>query len=970
MTTTAEVELSAVYLDVLAQVRAARPALTLPPACQALLGDTTSTSPDLNVLRTVHHELTHHLRGQVEDLGYDPDMLPAPPAAPRTLTLPDPTIVALSAPGATDEQTTMIRAVPGCSFDTATTTFRFPVAGPVLDPLRAVVRALGVQVSDPAITALRALAADCAANPALTATAVVSVGADGRPTLRFTVPTPALADQFKRVPSLRWDHTIGAFTAPATRLREVLAVAAQHPGTVVVDASATAALNTAEAPLLYDGTLDGLRGVPITDLGSVQGKKAERFAEFGLRTALDLLLHIPHRYLDRSNLTPIRSLTVGQEVGLLATVANINVDSHRRMVRFTLTDTSGKITATYFNAAWQARRFRVGDAVTVYGKVDAWTGGGRTVLQLTNPVMDPVGNDTLPVIPIYPQSAKSRITTWEISTAVAETLRRLGDLTDPMPAETRERLNLIGRAEALRTIHNPPTVDAATDARTRLAFDELFRMQAALLASKATEETYAGVVLTPTGVLTGQYLATLPYTLTGAQSQALAEVTADLSSDKPTHRLIQGDVGSGKTTVALVSLLQAVEAGYQGTLMAPTEILASQLYAELAERTTGLTVPTADGTHRPLRVEFFSNKLRGKARTAAVADLAAGNIDVAVGTHALLVGDVTFARLGLVVIDEQHRFGVDQRASLRAKGPLLDPAGDPSDPDAPRARPDMLVMTATPIPRTAAMTVFGDLDSSVISELPPGRTPIVTYWEDAEPNLASADADPWAQVRAQVAAGRQGYVVCPLVEDSEKMQAASATATFEALRVGALAGLRLGLVHGQQNSDERSATMAAFRDGDLDILVATTVIEVGVNVPNASVIVILDAQRFGIAQLHQLRGRVGRGVHASSCFLVGRGQSSDSRARMEALVASSDGFYLSEVDLALRGHGQVFGAAQSGQSDLRVANLDTDKDLLVAAREVATELLAGDPHLARRPGLRAEIAAVLGDGAQEWLTRS
>lgn len=946
---------AALFILVLTELCSTRPHLVVPPASlQGLAAAPETWSADL--LRGVHNDLTHALRGVVEDLGYDPDMLPQPAPLPRLVDV-DTAGLIVFLPDPTPEELAAMKLVPGQTWDAALRVFRVPLLPPVIAALRDVVRAHRVAVSPEATNQLRALAERIRLDPSEAAVAVVSVQSDKRVLIRFRVASPSIADAFKRVPSLRWDAAAGGFTAPATRLREVLAVAKTQPATV--DPSAVAANANAEAPLLYDGTLDGLRGVPVGDLNSVSGKKLERFEEFGIRTVLDLLLLTPRRYLDRSNLTPISALVEGQEVGLVARVLAIESDQQKRMVRITLGDATGKIKAIYFNAIWQARRFRVGDEVSVHGKVDSWTGGGRSTLSLANPIMDPIGDETLSVIPIYPQSAKTRVTTWEIQSAVAEALRRLGELADPLPGSLLDRLELTGRQAALKAIHLPTSVDSADAARTRLAFDELFRMQAALLMMKAAEETEAGITHAPTGGLTGALFAGLPFGLTGAQSRALTEIEHSLRAPYPMHRLLQGDVGSGKTVVASTALLQAVESGYQGALMAPTEILASQLYAEIVERTAGMV--TADGT--PLAVEFFSNKLRGKKRDAALARLADGSTNIAVGTHALIVGDISFNRLGLAVVDEQHRFGVQQRAALREKGPVSPVDGSP-------IRPDMLVMTATPIPRTAAMTVFGDLDVSVLDELPPGRTPIVTTWIDAAPDLTHSTANPWDLVRAEVALGHQAYVVCPLVEESEKMQAASAVDTFEQLQWGALAGLRLGLVHGQQRPDERTETMNAFRAGELDVLVATTVIEVGVNVPNATAIVILDSARFGIAQLHQLRGRVGRGSFASSCVLVGRCVSSDARARMEALVASTDGFWLSEVDLGLRGHGQVFGAAQSGASDLRVADLDRDRDLLVIARTEALGVLEGDPGLRRRPGLRAEIAAVLGADAQDWLAKS
>lgn len=945
------VDAVALYREVLSSVRAARPQLLLPAVCSQAAANDTWDEP---LFRAVHKELVTTLRGVVEDCGYDPDLLPAPQPRERIMDLIDGRI-RIVIPDALDADTNALRSVPGAAWNATDAYWSVPIVGAALPGLRELVRAHRVRPTDAAIAALKETASRVQQDPQEARLADISVGANGRVLVELIVPFPAFADAIKRVASVKWDPSVNAYSAPAGRLRDV--IAACKGFTVRITPSAQAKLDDLDAPLSYDGTLDGLRGVPVTDLHCVGEKRAEHLSDFGIDSVFDLLLLTPRKYLDRSNLRPIRSLVAGEEVGLLATVTNIMTDPRKRLVRITVADASGKLSVTYFNAIWQAKRFRVGDEVTIWGKVESWQGSSRSMLSLTNPIMDPVGDDTLAVIPIYPQSAKARVTTWEVQMAVSEALRRLGTLTDPLPPAVVEGLELMSRQEALLAIHRPTSLAEADRARERLAFDELFRMQAALLMRKATEEAESGIAHAPTGEYTQVLTAALPYALTGAQERALSEIRENLASPHPMHRLLQGDVGSGKTLVAALTLLMGCEGGFQGALMAPTEILAWQLYSELAERTAGLTAH--DGT--PLRVEFFSNKLRGKNRDKALLDLASGAINIAVGTHALLVEDVKFNNLGLVVVDEQHRFGVEQRAALRAKGPLRDGV---------QVRPDMLVMTATPIPRTASMTIFGDLDVSVLDELPPGRTPIATSWLDSAPDLLVKDRDPWTLVREQVGSGRQAYVVCPLVEESEKLQVASATETFESLSLGALAGLRLGLVHGQQPADERTSTMRAFRDGDLDVLVATTVIEVGVNVPNASVIVILDSGRFGIAQLHQLRGRVGRGKHASYCVLYGRVPGTEGRARMEALVESTDGFYLSEVDLNLRGHGQVFGAMQSGASDLRVADLDADRELLEVARVRAAEIIDEDPALARRPALRAEIVAVLGDGAAEWLGKS
>lgn len=762
-------------------------------------------------------------------------------------------------------------------------------------------------------------------------------------------PAKPLVNELTRVPGLKWSDAQHGWTAPASQLVTIHTIAGRY--NIPFDQTATTAHNDATGPIPYDGTYTGLRNIPVTVLAGVDKTKAERFETFGITSLYDLLMVTPRRYIDRSNTIRIKDLVVGEDAAFLAKVDRVHVDPARRMVKIDLSDGTGRLTVVYFNAVWQAKRFRTGDQVLVSGKVDEWVGTSKRVKQIANPMMDPWTEQTIPVIPVYPQSAKSRVTTWDIHAAVKEAMSRLGPVNDPYPTFVTN--GYIPRDTALRTIHLPDSLADAGVARTRLAFDELLTVQTALLFTKQTIAHETGVTNTSTGTIVGPMIDRLPFPLTNAQTRAWTEINADLAAAHPMHRLLMGDVGSGKTIMSGMTIATAVEAGRQAALMAPTEILATQLYEEFVRLFDGLTTPTGD----PVRVVLVTNKLRGKTRDQVLADLAAGAIHVAVGTHALIVDDITFHDLGVVVVDEQHRFGVEQRAALRAK-------------TAEGTRPDMLVMTATPIPRTAAMTVFGDLDVSILDELPPGRTPISTFWLDQEPTFDQLHGEPWDTIRTEVANGHQAYVVCPLVEESEKLTVANATETYEALSTGALHGLRLGLVHGQQRTDERNEIMNAFRNGDLDVLVATTVIEVGVNVPNATVIAILDSNRFGIAQLHQLRGRVGRGTAASLCFLVGRCVTADSRARMTALTDSTDGFVLSEVDLALRGHGSMFGTQQSGLSDLNVADLNTDRDLLELARTAANDLLTTDPGLVNHPAVRDEIAAVVGEHGIASLAKS
>ncbi len=698
--------------------------------------------------------------------------------------------------------------------------------------------------------------------------------------------------------------------------------------------------------------LSRLATIPVGELRGVGAKKAEALAEVGIEVVLDLLMHYPRRYLDRTQQAAIRELRVGDEAMVLATVKRVSVRRTRQgrsLVEADVFDGSGYLRCVFFNQPWRARQLAAGTQAVFFGRLEVFKGRR----QMTNPVVDLVGDRTGRIVPIYPQSEKAGLTTWELATWVAEALERAGELADPLPERWRKELDLVGRTWAFAQIHEPETMGVAQAARRRLAFDELFRLQLALVMRKrALERAAKGIRHRVDGELVGRFHAALPFPLTDAQRRACAEIAADLAAPHPMHRLLQGDVGAGKTVVAVTALLTAVQGEHQAALMAPTEVLAEQHHLGVRELLAPLTVPdpaTLTG-ERPLRVELLTNRTPAARRAKLHAALPAGEVDVLIGTHALLTEDVEFARLGVVVIDEQHRFGVEQRAALRGKG---------SD-------PDVLVMTATPIPRTAAMLVYGDLDLTVLDELPPGRTPVRTRWARGE--LEEAEA--WGRVRDEVAAGHQAYVVCPLIEESERIQARSATEELERLRDGVLAGLRLGLLHGQMPARDKEVVMAAFRAGEVDVLVATTVVEVGVDVPNATVMVIEDADRFGMAQLHQLRGRVGRGGATSWCYLLGAGATSDAEERLAAMVRTTDGFELAEVDLELRGEGSILGTRQKGRSDLRLASLRRDKDLVGEARRVASAIVDDDPHLEGHELLADELRLLVDDEEAEFLFKS
>ncbi|MDQ3738615.1 MAG: ATP-dependent DNA helicase RecG [Actinomycetota bacterium] len=708
-----------------------------------------------------------------------------------------------------------------------------------------------------------------------------------------------------------------------------------------------------DAPLTF-GELDRL---DVDRLAGVGPKKRVALSSVGIDTVLDLLMTYPRRWVDRTNEARISDLIAGEEALVLVSVRSVSrrtMRNRRTMVDVVVGDGSGRMHVVFFNQPWRQRQLHEGLTVALFGKADTYRGG----LQMTNPVVDLIGDRTGRIVPIYPQSEKAQLTTWELADWVENALDRCRPrgIADPVPTAVRDQHHLIARQQALFGIHAPESMDHQRRCRRRLAFDELLRVQLALVRQKrAIEQAGRGVRYRRAhdgALLVQQFHTALPYQLTAAQQQAIAEIAADLDRPFPMHRLLQGDVGAGKTVVAVSALLAAVDGGHQGALMVPTEVLAEQHLTSIRGLLGDLRVPS-EGTLFPdrlLRVELLTNRVTGAERAAVIAGLAEGGIDIVIGTHALIQIGVEFRSLGLAVVDEQHRFGVEQRAALRAK------AGE--------TVPDLLVMTATPIPRTAAMTVYGDLDVSVLDELPPGRTPIETAWT----NGPMEEIPVWDDVRSTVADGRQAYVVCPLIDESDKLQAASAEETFTRLSAGELQGVRLGLLHGRVPPTERESVMGAFRRGELDVLVATTVIEVGVDVANATVMVILDADRFGIAQLHQLRGRVGRARHASHCWLV-TAQTTEDAPRLSALVASTDGFELAEVDLALRGEGTLMDTAQKGRSDLRLASLRRDRDLVEAARAAAFDIVGDDPELAAHPLLRDEVDLLVAE-RQEYLTRS
>jgi ATP-dependent DNA helicase RecG len=732
----------------------------------------------------------------------------------------------------------------------------------------------------------------------------------------------------------------------------------------------------------------------VTELRSVKARKVAGLESMGIETVLDLLMHYPRRYVDRRHQSEIASLAEDEEAMVTATVRRASTrrtKGGKTMVQVHVEDATASLGLVFFNQPWRAKQLAVGSEVAVFGRTEIYRGAR----QMTNPVVDLVGDQTGRLVPIYPQSGKAKIGSTEIASYVAEALERTGQLAEVLPAPWLDELALPGRTEAFRSIHAPETFEERERARRRLAFDELLRLQLVLVMKKHAAATHAPgiphLVAPPPGTrgLVEEFLRRLPFRLTDAQRRAIEEVAADLGASHPMHRLLQGDVGAGKTVVALATLLYGVQGRHQGALMVPTEVLAEQHFLSAQSFLGGLEVvdPTRLGGVRPLAVALLTNRTTASERSRIQSELLDGTLDLVVGTHALLTDDIRFQSLGVVVIDEQHRFGVEQRAALREKGPIAAGVGSGGEAELLARHPDVLVMTATPIPRTAAMTVYGDLDQTVLDELPAGRTPVSTVW------LNGPDEEPaaWDRVRKQILAGRQAYVICPLVgggqpEDEEpeplvaveleeeevvpKQPPKSVVEEHARLVAGELAGLAVGLLHGQLPSKEKEATMAAFRRGELQVLVATTVIEVGVDVANATVMVIEDADRFGIAQLHQLRGRVGRGTDRSWCYLLAEVVTSGADKRLRALEATNDGFELAEVDLELRGEGTVLGIRQKGRSDLRLASLRKDKALVRAARRVAEAIVEEDPALELHQLLGDEVHLFVAEEEEEFLLKN
>lgn len=700
-------------------------------------------------------------------------------------------------------------------------------------------------------------------------------------------------------------------------------------------------------PIPLKRTLSYLDDIPVDMVKGVGAATRKKLEAINVGTVARLLLHTPRRYLDRNQLFDIQAAPIGEEVtigGVVERFDKIRISRGRTMVKVSVSDGTSRVDCVWFNPY---RKATIGAEVLLAGKMELYRGKR----QMTNPDMQEYGKEdslvTDRVVPIHPGVGGVKLA--DLRKSVSNALRRSLPMDDVIPNDLRTAMGLVDRSTAFRDIHFPGELRDVGPAKKRLIFDEFLRAQMVFKAREHDDYlSRRGVRNVETGELTARFIEHFPFDLTSGQKDALASIKADMVADTPMHRLLQGEVGSGKTIVVVVALLASVEGGHQGAVMAPTEVLATQHYlgteqilrdAQMApppeDLAAGGTAPLfggGDPVTRPVRIGLFTgsrvavNFIRGDvSRAQGLAWLADGTIDIAFGTQALIQRDVSMRSLGLAVVDEQHRFGVGQRVQLRA-------ARDDG------AVPDLLLMTATPIPRTLAMVQYGDLKVSSITEMPVGRFPVATTTVEEGPD---ADRAVDEAITAHVASGAQAFVVCPLIEHSDKISARSAVSEFERISAS-LPNVRVALLHGQMSSEVKAETMLRFRDRGFDVLVSTTVIEVGIDVPNATLIAVRNAERFGLSQLHQLRGRVGRGDQRGACILAADASTDDAAARISAMLESNDGYVLATRDLEIRGQGKVFGESQSGVADLRLGDILRDADILESAATVAAEAVSTD----------------------------
>jgi len=660
--------------------------------------------------------------------------------------------------------------------------------------------------------------------------------------------------------------------------------------------------------------------VPIRYLKGVGPRRAEILERLDITTVQDVLLHFPRDYIDRSAVVPIGTSRVGESVTIKARVVSVKKRLLRNrsvIIEVRLEDDSGRVTATWFNAPYMYDRFREGDTVLAYGKITMFDKP-----QMVNPeydVLSDEGNESLHggrIVPVYPltEGLNQKLYRQIVGNAVETHASHVQDMFDDRYLKER---GLLPITRALKDIHFPRSWALAERARHRLVYDELFLLQTGMaLRRRGIRDDLDGIRFAMPPTVDRKIRKRFPFRLTRNQDKAVAAIVRDMCSPRPMNRLLQGEVGSGKTVVALYAMLAAVANGWQVSFMAPTEILAEQHMRTISRILNDSSV----------RIAFLVGGRTKKDRAPDVKDVAAGKVDIVIGTHAVIEKDVVFRKLGLVVVDEQHKFGVLQRARLRGKG----------------ANPDVLVMTATPIPRTLALAAFGDLDVTTIRELPAGRRPIVTRVVSRSHRHRAYDF-----IAGQLRKGRQAFFVCPLIEESDKLDARSAEETYDTLSRDVFSTFRLRLVHGRMKPEEKEAVMHAFAEREFDLLVATVVIEVGIDIPNATIMAIENAERFGLSQLHQLRGRIGRGSHRSYCLLFPGSAGSDAMERLNVVASTTDGFKIAEEDLRLRGPGEFFGTRQHGLPELTISDLGRDYDILRLAHKDAFEMVKADPELAK-----------------------
>ena len=658
---------------------------------------------------------------------------------------------------------------------------------------------------------------------------------------------------------------------------------------------------------------------PVTVLRGVGIKLAQILHGRGVTTLLDLLYTFPRRYDDFSLMKPINKAAFGEQITVVGTVWEVRARRTRTnqvYLQALVSDGTGQVQVTWFNQPWLAEQLKAGTQIALSGKLEQYLGRPT----FNNPEWEPVARDMLRtgrIVPIYPQT--EGLNSQKLRTLIKMVLDQWANkVPDPVPAPVRQRQNLLTLADALYQIHFPDSQTTLHQARQRLIFDELLLLQLGMLGNRQQWQSNPSLPLPTDDAVLQQFRDNLPFQLTGAQERVMAEIAGDMARPVAMSRLLQGDVGAGKTVVAAAAMLIAVKAGAQAALMAPTEILAEQH----AKSLTRMLAPF------DLNIHLLTGSVSAKEKELIYRELADGTAHIAIGTHALIQNNVQFQKLGLAIVDEQHRFGVEQRQALRDKGV-----------DAQAITPHLLVMSATPIPRSLALSVYGDLDMAILDELPPGRQEIKTRW------LAPTERErAYAFVRGQVQTGRQAYIICPLVEESDKIEAKAAVDEHARLQGEVFPDYRVGLLHGRMKGDEKEEVMREFYAGNIQILVSTSVIEVGVDVPNSTVMLIEGANRFGLAQLHQFRGRVGRGEHQSYCLLIADNTGPETEERLAALEQTNDGFVLAEKDLQLRGPGEFFGRRQSGLPELQLASL-LDMTTLQLARTEAEAILKADKEL-------------------------